>query len=313
MRLAAIDFGTNSLRILIADTARQHNAIILNPVARNATITQLGETLHSDKVISQQAVERCLTVIDEYIRLISSHKVNKTYAVATSVFRDARNGATVKKCFEEHLGIPITILSGTREAELMFKGIMCNRSAEPDKNYVCVDIGGGSCEFIIAYGNTVLHSTSIQSGCLRSKNQFLKSNPPTYAQLVAMQEEVRDQLAGFIKNCPERIDSFFAFGGTITSLSMIVHQILTAADTENTVLKKSDILHFIEAIESKTDEEIGLLYAHYLDRGRETVLRTGVLIFLTIMDIFQQEAVIVTNQGILSGVLGEQFTAMQTM
>ncbi len=303
MRIAAIDFGTNSLRLLISDVSKQNGNVSIAPVVSCAVINQLGKNLHQDKNIEPNI--KTIDTIKNYTSLIKQHQVTKTFALATSVFRDSKNAVQAKNRIEEKLKIPIDIISPKREAELMFKGICVNRKINPDKKYLSVDIGGGSCEFILSNGESIKKSFSLPIGCLRSKNQFLKTDPPTKNEIESLNEQVTTILPD-IKEI-DNIETFFAFGGTITSLAKIAiaKQKISIADTENYPLHKKDIETFLKLVSNIEDKEINNHIIANLDTDRQTVIRTGSMIVLKILACLSQSEVTVTNQGILYGITSE--------
>ncbi len=303
MKIAAIDFGTNSLRLLIADLSRQNGRIELSPVVSCAVINQLGKNLHEEKNIEPN--KKTIDTIKEYKSLIKKHHVTKTFALATSVFRDSPNSIQAKSTIENELKMPINIISSEREAELMFKGICINRKIRPDKKYLCLDIGGGSCEFILSNGKTIDKSFSLPIGCLRSKNRFLKTDPPTSAEIRNLETHI-DTIIPTIKDI-DQIDKLFAFGGTVTSLAKIAiaKQEIPITDTENYPLSKKEIETFLKLVSNIKDNQINHHITANLDPDRQSVIRSGSLIVLKILDCLSQSEATVTNQGILYGIISE--------
>lgn len=303
MRIAAIDFGTNSLRLLISDVLKQNGRVKLSPILSCVVINQLGQNLHQDKNIEPNT--KTIDTIKNYTSLIKQHQVTKTFALATSVFRDSKKAVQTKNLIEEKLKIPIEIISPEREAELMFRGICVNRKINPNKKYLCLDIGGGSCEFILSNGESIEKSFSLPIGCLRSKNQFLKTDPPTDNEIELLNKHIKTILPD-IKEI-NNIETFFAFGGTITSLAKIAvaKQKISIADTENYVLHKKEIETFLKLVSNIEDKEINNHIIADLDTDRQTVIRTGSIIVLKILDCLSQSKVTVTNQGILYGIISE--------
>jgi len=306
MRIAAVDFGTNSLRLLISDIFKKDNRVRLSPIVSCSVINQLGKNLHQDKNIKPDI--KTIETIKNYTSLIKKHQVTKTFALATSVFRDSKNAVQMKNLIEEKLDMPISIISPEREAELMFKGICVNRLIDPNKRYLCMDIGGGSCEFILSNGESIEKSFSLPMGCLRSKNQFLKSDPPTNNEIETLKKHIKSILPD-IKDI-DNIGIFFAFGGTMTSLAKIAiaKREINIADTENYPLHKKEIETFLKLVSNVKDKEINDHIIANLEPDRQSVIRTGSIIVLKILDCLSQSKVTVTNQGILYGITNEYFS-----
>ena len=305
MNLAAIDFGSNSLRLLIARIESSNSGIRVKPLIRDARINQLGHSLHTDRIISKEAVEKSHRILEDYLAYIAEYNCAGLYAVATSVFRDSVNGKTVKKAFETHLKTPIFTLSGQEEAELFFNGILTNRIHNPEIHYGCFDIGGGSTEYIISHGTDIKNSVSLRLGCLRTKHVFFQHDPPTNREIIRFKQHVGETLK---KQMPLSYtpDTFFGFGGTITTLARLITG-KSVDDVENCPLSLKDIYTIFNSLSLITDSEIGQTFSRYIDTGRETVLRAGILIVIALMECLNSTEFTVTNQGILFGLLRQKY------
>jgi len=308
MKLAAIDFGTNSLRLLIADVSDKGTQPFFIPNVNLANVTQLGNCVHSNKLINEESVNKCASFLKDYLSIIQENNVQHTFALATNVFRDSINAIEIKEHFEQILGFNIEIISGEREARLMFKGISVNKNFDEDKKYICIDIGGGSTEILLSQGTNILNFFSLPLGCLRTKNEFLINEPPTDKEISNMNNHI-NKLLTIVSSSQEQLDCVFAFGGTVTTLAKILSGkgIIDVMETENCVLYKEKIQDFININTKLTDSEIGTKYRIFIDRQRESVLRSGILILYRIMDYFSVPTLKVTNQSILYGILYEKF------
>lgn len=314
MKFAAIDFGTNSTRLLIAECSYKNDIPLLQPVVRRASITQLGSTLHGDKIISDDAVTKTEACLEQYLEVIRNHNVENILAAATSVFRDASNGMDVKRHFEDTFDIRIQLLSGEDEARLMYAGITANRNIPAGTPVLCIDIGGGSCEFVYADGGRIDYEISLPIGCLRTKNSCFTSDPPDISQIDQAKEHICDKIPGALTEAARRASVFFAFGGTVTTLCLICNDLDTSRldETEGAVLAKDQIDSFMRDVSDLTESQIGQRFARSLDKGRETVLRSGAVIFSTVMDLFGQQTATITNQGILYGLIKSRFQAIHS-
>ncbi|MCB1196648.1 hypothetical protein KDK77_10725, partial [bacterium] len=297
-----------SLRLLIADVTRSTSSIRISPIFRSARINQLGHALHADKIISSESIAQSQEILSEYLRYIALHNCITLTAVATSVFRDSLNGSETKELFEKQINIPITILTGAQEARLFFEGICVNRSIDPKLVYGCFDIGGGSTECIVSHGKTIVQCTSLPIGCLRSKHGFLHKNPPSIDEISLLTRHIHDIIKKNIV-IAQPVSSSFAFGGTITCLARIICK-KSAEETENIILTKEQLLTTCKHFSLLSDTEIGITFGAFLDKGRETVLRTGTIIALELMNHFNLSTITVTNQGILFGTLKQLFESI---
>jgi|GEM_PF-1337974 len=308
MRLAALDFGTNSLRLLIAEVYRNKSGIVIVPEVNLACVTQLGALLHNEKIITGKSFQDSATVLKKYISVIKEHNVKSSFALATSVFRDSKNALEIKREFEKILGFPIEIISGQEEAKLMFKGISVNRTFDDRKRYLCIDIGGGSTEILLSMGSSILNFTSFPIGCLRTRNEFLHHDPPKKQEIEAMYSHIDNLLRGKFASS-ENIENFFAFGGTVTTFAKIISGkgTVNIMETEDIVVTKENVSDFLNRSHDLNNAQIGDKYRIYIDTQRETVFRTGILILNKLMNCFSKKEITVTNQGILYGILCNKF------
>ncbi|MEW6536035.1 MAG: hypothetical protein AB1454_10500 [Candidatus Auribacterota bacterium] len=310
-RFAAIDFGTNSVRLLIADIYHsQDKTVKIVPVCTIAHVVQLGKRIHDTKLICPENITKCIAALENFSIQIQAYQPQKMFAVATSVFRDALNAPEVITTLEQYIHCPITVVSGAEEAELMYLGIMVNRGSLSSHTNVCIDIGGGSTEFIAAQGKHIMFNESYPLGCLRSKNVHIHNDPPLDLEINQLKENIELTISSLREKIPPAIHCF-CFGGTLTTLAMIIHSTVNVVETENKILSADTLLSFMESIRSLTDREIGIRFAQYMDKGRESVLRTGTYILLFIMQYLNIIEVTVTNQGILYGTLHKKFDSIQ--
>ncbi len=213
MRVAAIDIGTNSVLLLVAE--RRGNEIVR--VRDLATITRLGEGVDATGRLSPAAVERTLACLERYAALIHSDAVARVGAVGTSASRDAAGGSDFVARARAVLGVTPAIISGDREAELTFRGAL---SGLPLEGPVAVfDIGGGSTEIILGDattdGGVIRRAISLDVGSVRLTERHVRHDPPTSDELTAVRADVVDALtrAPTIRDVP-----LVGVAGTITTL-----------------------------------------------------------------------------------------------
>ena len=168
-RIAIIDLGTNTFHLLIADT----DGTTIQPVYAEKVPVRIGEGGINLGFISEEACERALLAMKAFKAKIEAFETSKSYATATSAFRNAQNGAALAKTIEEATSIAITIISGNREAELIYFGVKEALQLGEEKALI-VDIGGGSVEFIIANEHTLFWKESFEIGGQRLMDLFQK-------------------------------------------------------------------------------------------------------------------------------------------
>src|SRR5437870_7684515 len=173
MRIAVVDIGTNSTRLLVAEV----DAGRVEELERDTTVTRLGEGVDRSRRLSDQAMERVIATCARYSDAIARHRPERTVAVLTSAVRDASNGSAFEHALRERFGFEAETISGEREARLTYAGAAAARMhAAP---LLVVDIGGGSTELVVGSGPEVSFHVSTQAGSVRHSERNLRSDPPT--------------------------------------------------------------------------------------------------------------------------------------
>ena len=210
MRVAAIDQGTNTTRLLVADV---DDGRVDDVVARQE-ITRLGEGVDSRRRLLPLPIARVRNVLTDYRREAEKLGAERTLLVATSAVRDAENGEAFLGEIEWSYGFTTQLLGGEDEAELTFRGVTSDRQLE--RPTLVLDIGGGSTEFVVAGPAGVLSRLSLDIGSVRLTERFLRSDPPSAAELGACAGHVAASI-------PEDlvVDDAIGVAGTITSLAAI--------------------------------------------------------------------------------------------
>lgn len=213
-RVAAVDLGTNSTRLLVADVENGRIA----DVERDTRVTRLGEGVDERKRLLPVPVTRVRNVLTDYRRMLESLGAQRTLAIATSAIRDAENGEAFLGEVEWSYGFITKLLSGHEEALMMFRGVTSER--ELGEGTVIVDIGGGSTELVAGGPDGVRWHASLDIGSVRLTERFLGSDPPAQAELDECAAAVRALLA---ERVPEEVrsstSSAVGVAGTITSLA----------------------------------------------------------------------------------------------
>jgi exopolyphosphatase / guanosine-5'-triphosphate,3'-diphosphate pyrophosphatase len=210
MRVGAVDLGTNSTRLLVADV----DGAAVTEVVRRLAITRLGEGVDQTHELAPTAVARVHAVLDGYAREAADLGAVRVLAVATSAVRDAANGPAFLAGLESRYGWATRLLDGEAEAETTFRGVTSGRGAlEPDT--LLVDIGGGSTELLVGGPGGVSSAVSLQVGCVRLTERFLASDPPAPAELEAAAAHVRTLLPALAAA------AVIGVAGTITTVAAI--------------------------------------------------------------------------------------------
>lgn len=230
-RIAAIDCGTNSIRLLIAEVTGAR----LHEVHRETRIVRLGQGVDATGELARDAIARTRAALIDYAALLRLHGVERVRMVATSATRDAANRDAFFAMTAEVLGAVIPgsmaeVISGAEEAELSFRGAVgeLDNAGAP---FVVVDLGGGSTEIVLGKtDDEVVASYSADVGCVRLTERCLHSDPPTAREVAAARKVVRERLAVALQVVPvESARTWVGLAGTMTTLSALAHR-LTAYD-----------------------------------------------------------------------------------
>lgn len=230
-RVGAIDCGTNSIRLLIADVEENTDRPRLRDVHREMRIVRLGQGVDATGQFAPEALDRTQHALSDYARLLADHEVDRIRMVATSATRDAANRDVFFAMTADVLGAVVAgtvaeVITGTEEAELSFRGAVDELDAAAGP-FVVVDLGGGSTEVVLG-GDSVTASFSADIGCVRLTERCLHSDPPTAAEIAAAREVVRDGLREALDVVPvERARTWVGVAGTMTTLSALAQRMST--------------------------------------------------------------------------------------
>ncbi|HST55087.1 MAG TPA: Ppx/GppA phosphatase family protein [Solirubrobacteraceae bacterium] len=299
MRVAVVDIGTNSTRLLIADVDRAGN---LSELARRSRVTRLGAGVDAGGVLSEAAIARVGATLDEYRELIEQHRCEANLAVLTSAVRDATNGAQFTELIRSAYNLDARTLAGEEEAQLTFLGAMSARKQPPEGPSVVIDIGGGSTEFILGSGRTSGFHVSLQAGVVRLSERHIHSDPPAAREL---QSVARDARRIFLEGlAPERragVEYGIAVAGTATSAAAIELE-LDPYDPERVhghrlLLATVELLlaRLADMDDAQRREVVGL----HPDRAPTIV--AGMILLSEAMRAFELEQVEVSERDILHG------------
>lgn len=215
-RVAAIDCGTNSIRLLVADVDPGTGA--LRDLTREMTVVRLGQGVDRTGEFAEEALERTFAALDRYAATCRELGVERVRFVATSATRDARNREVFLEGVRERIGVTPEVISGHEEASLSFRGVVSAVTDAPGP-YLVVDLGGGSTE--LALGTGELDSAySMDVGCVRLTERHLVSDPPTPAEQAASVADVRDAIAVATRTVPiGEAATLIGVAGSITTVT----------------------------------------------------------------------------------------------
>ncbi|SEH66478.1 Ppx/GppA phosphatase [Mycolicibacterium rutilum] len=305
-RVAAVDCGTNSIRLLIADRADGG----LTDVHREMRIVRLGQGVDATGQFAPEAIDRTKVALQAYADLMRRHEVSAVRMVATSATRDAANRNIFFEMTANVLGDVVPgavaeVITGTEEAELSFRGAVgeLDPAAAP---FVVVDLGGGSTEVVLG-GADVTASHSADIGCVRLTERCLHSDPPTATEIAAARDVVRQGLADAFRAVPvEQARTWVGVAGTMTTLAALAHR-MAAYDSDAIHLSRVPFARLLEVC----DELIAMPRARRavlgpMHEGRVDVIGGGAIIVEELADAFAQRAgldeLVVSEHDILDGI-----------
>jgi len=219
-RVAVVDIGTNSTRLLIADVDPGAGAV--EEVDRRSIVTRLGEGVDATGALGDSPRERVFAVLEEYAAAIDERGARATTAVMTSAVRDASNGGAFAEEVRGRYGLEGRTLSGDAEARLTFLGATTARDPAAGERLLVIDIGGGSTELVMGERGEVAFHVSTQVGVVRHSERHLHDDPPAAAQVAALAEDAGPALAAAVPaEERERVTTAVAVAGTATQCASI--------------------------------------------------------------------------------------------
>jgi len=296
MRVAAIDCGTNSIRLLIADIVDGR----LTDVSRRMEIVRLGEGVDRTGRISDAALARTRKALLAYATEIAELGVRNVRMCATSASRDARNAQEFRDMVRGVLGVDPEVITGAEEARLSFTGAVAGLSAEPP--YLIVDIGGGSTEFVTGTSG-VEHAISMDIGCVRMTERHLHTDPPAPAEIAAATSDITEAVDTALAAVPGRsAATLVGLAGTVTTVTALALGLPTYDAARIHHAKVS-----YEAVAKVTGELLGMTLAQRLalpvmHPGRADVIGAGALILRIVMERSGQSALVASEHDILDGI-----------
>ncbi len=298
MRVAVVDIGTNSTRLLLADVDPDGSVVEL---LRQSRVTRLGAGVDSGGGLSPEAIERTCAVLADYRELIDRHGCEANLAVLTSAVRDASNGAAFAERVRRDFRLDARTLSGDEEAQLTFLGAMSDREPSPEPTVV-IDIGGGSTEFVVGHHRAAGFHVSLQAGVVRMSERHIHSDPPAPAELQSLALDTR---AVYLEGLPpeERapVRHGIAVAGTATSAAAIDQELdpYDPARVHRYPLQLATVELLLARLADMTEDQRRRVVGLHPDRAPTIV--AGMILLSEAMRAFELEGVEVSEHDILRG------------
>jgi exopolyphosphatase / guanosine-5'-triphosphate,3'-diphosphate pyrophosphatase len=296
-RVAAVDCGTNSLRLLLADV--DPDRAELTDVARRMEIVRLGQGVDQTGLLAPEALDRTMAVLRDYADIIARSGAQAARMVATSATRDAGNAAEFVRLVKKVLGVAPEVLTGEEEARLSFAGATAELAARRGGPYLVADIGGGSTEFVLS----AVHAVSVDIGCVRMTERHLHGDPPTRAEVAAAAADIDAALDTVAAVVPVRqARTLIGLAGSVTTVAGIALG-LPAYDAARihharvSAAAVHDVTMSLLAQPRAARAVIGVMHP-----GRVDVIGGGALVLDRVMRRFGFGEVLVSEHDILDGI-----------
>lgn len=299
MRIAVVDIGSNSTRLLIADVA---DGRVSAELERRSKVTRLGAGVDADGRLSEEAMERVYATLEEYRSAIDERGADRALAVLTSAVRDAANGREFAHTVEQRYGLTPHVLTGDEEARLTFLGATSERDPDDDTPTLVFDIGGGSTEMVIGAGREVSFHVSTQAGVVRQTERHLRSDPPPDAEQRELTADVEAIIADAVPEAAaSRVTRAIGVAGTATSLAAIAQQLdpYDPRRVHGYRLSRAEGERIVSRLAAMTLPERRAVAGLHPDRA-PTIIAGG-LIFLAVTRRFGVPEVEISEHDILRG------------
>jgi exopolyphosphatase/guanosine-5'-triphosphate,3'-diphosphate pyrophosphatase len=299
--VAAVDCGTNSTRLLVVRASGE-------VAAREMRITRLGAGVDSARLLQPEAIRRTLDVLEEYRTIIDAEQVQRVRVVATSAVRDAENSEAFLEPASEVVGVRAEVLSGDEEGRVSYEGATDDLPVIAGQTVV-IDIGGGSTE-IVTLADGAVAAISLDIGCVRLTERYLRSDPPTTDEIEVAREAINVELDRATQRIPALArlgsgDRLVGLAGTVSTLASLelglVHY--ERDRIHHSVLRLSSIEKWCEVLGRERVRERAERVA--ITSGREDVIFGGALVLKETMLRFSFGECVVSEADILDGLVLE--------
>ena len=303
-RLASIDIGSNTVRLLIMEGSPGGP---FREIGSDRRITRLGEGMDGEKRLLDSRMESTMDVLAAFVKKCRDYGEIPIRVVATSAVREAVNKDDFLNMAREKLGLVIEVISWEEEARLTLAGALW-KIDDRGRSVLTFDIGGGSTEFILSQGKTILKSAGTSLGVVRLTEKFIARHPVDPAELGRLQKHIQDELAQVKRQLgSERPELLVGTAGTVTTLAAL-HKNIFPYDPDKihqTVLSRQTVQNIFNDLKGKTLAE--RIKLKPLEPGREDLIIAGTAIVLETMKTFACDNLTVSEHALREGLLLQNF------
>ncbi|MER5464187.1 Ppx/GppA phosphatase family protein [Streptomyces sp. NPDC002668] len=297
-RVAAIDCGTNSIRLLVADADPETGELV--DLDRRMIIVRLGQGVDRTGRLAPEALERTFAACREYAAVIKDHGAEKLRFVATSASRDAENRDEFVRGVLDILGVEPEVITGDQEAEFSFTGATGGLPGHEER--LVVDIGGGSTEFVVGE-ERVLAARSVDIGCVRLTERHIHNDPPTAGEIAAIRSDIRAALDLAEETVPLReARTLVGLAGSVTTVAGIALGLdsYDSAKIHHARIPYEQVVRISDTLLESTHEQRAAY--RVMHPGRVDVIGAGALVLREIMERIGAREVVVSEHDILDGI-----------
>ncbi|MBI5688365.1 MAG: Ppx/GppA family phosphatase [Verrucomicrobia bacterium] len=300
-RLAAIDIGTNTIKLLVAAV----EGGTLTALHEDSQTTRLGEGVSSTKRLTPEAIERTVVGLASFVGKAREMGASKILAVATSGAREGRNTAQFLARAREMAGLDVEIISGEREAELIFAGVSTDAALRGQRLLV-MDVGGGSAELIAGQSGRIERRVSVPAGAVRLTERFLHSDPVSTAELDALLRHGRELLRPELAQCSPDGRVMIGTGGTVTTAAAIDQSLarFSIEKVNRYSLTRQRLAGMLERLRRLPLVERRKVPG--LPPKRADIIVAGLAIYVVAMELAGIERLTVSTRGLRFGLLAER-------
>jgi exopolyphosphatase/guanosine-5'-triphosphate,3'-diphosphate pyrophosphatase len=297
-RVAAVDCGTNTIKLLVGSVDGQR---LTDVVVRETRMVRLGEGVDRTGRLSEAALGRAFAALDEYAALVGAHDVSRIRFCATSATRDAANGAVFAAGVRDRLGVSPEVITGAEEAALAFDGAIRNLRVPPVEPVLVVDIGGGSTELVLGSSGSPEAAHSMDIGSVRLHERHLHSDPPSAAEVTACVADIDAHL----DESPVPVGQARAVVGVAGTVLTVVAGALDLPAYDADAIDQSVVP--VDRIREVVDRLVAMSVAErlalgYMHPGRADVIDAGALILSRVLARARVDCLVASEADILDGI-----------
>jgi exopolyphosphatase / guanosine-5'-triphosphate,3'-diphosphate pyrophosphatase len=307
MRLAAIDLGTNSFHLVIADTKPDGTFTVIES---EKEMVRLGESGNDMKLLSPEAFERGITALKRFQAIISARKSDRVKAVATSALREAENRDQFLRAAKKEAGLDVEIISGYEEGRLIYLGALQAISAF-DEQALVVDIGGGSAEYVVGLKGELKYVNSLKLGAIRLTRKFKLGEKPTSKQIIECRKMIAGELAGPARAIKQlKFERVIGTSGTIQSVAAMISAARDGASNpsdrlNNFMFDYHEVQAVVEKLLNASSIEQRKKIAG-LDDKRADIILAGALVLQESMRLLDIENITISSYALREGVIYDE-------